>query len=141
MSIMVEFFVAPDDASAADVLGTGPGRAFESLSCGNLDPEEAVIEWECLFTGAGFEELVEAGEPRVVADDGCVVFVISPRLSTALAGAGRSRVREIAASWAGQRAEDGEFIEGEVAGEIVGGVAALARSAAEQGHGLYGWFA
>ncbi|MFK0238020.1 hypothetical protein [Streptomyces vinaceus] len=44
MSIIVKFFVAPDDTSAGMALQTGPGRAFESLSFGNFDPEEAVIE-------------------------------------------------------------------------------------------------
>ncbi|MGV9892759.1 hypothetical protein [Streptomyces sp. NPDC003395] len=89
MSIIVEFFAAPDDASAALVLQAGPRRAFESLSFGNFDPEEAVVEWECLLAGGSFEELVDAGEPRIVAgqsDDRCVVFAISPRLSAALAG-------------------------------------------------------
>ncbi|MFG2631950.1 hypothetical protein [Streptomyces sp. NPDC048473] len=42
MSIIVEFFTAPDDTSAALVLQTGPRCAFESLSFGNFDPEEAV---------------------------------------------------------------------------------------------------
>lgn len=49
VSIIVKFFVAPDDTSASLALQTGPGRAFESLSFGNFDPEEAVIEWECLL--------------------------------------------------------------------------------------------
>ncbi|MFI1979083.1 MULTISPECIES: hypothetical protein [Streptomyces] len=86
MGIIVKFFVAPDDTSASLALRTGPGRAFESLSFGNFDPEEAVLEWECLLAGGSFEELVEAGEPRIVAgfDGGCVVFAISPRLSAAL---------------------------------------------------------
>ncbi|WP_308375980.1 hypothetical protein [Streptomyces sp. ISL-99] len=60
MSIVVKFFAAPDDTSAALALPTGPVRAFESLSFGNFDPEEAVVEWECLLAGGRFEELVEA---------------------------------------------------------------------------------
>ncbi|WP_370740882.1 hypothetical protein [Streptomyces sp. Ncost-T10-10d] len=88
MGIIVEFFAAPDDVPAALVLQTGPRRAFESLSFGNFDPEEAVVEWECLLVDGSFEELVEAGEPRVVAgqgDDGCVAFALSSRLAAALA--------------------------------------------------------
>ncbi|WP_299538394.1 hypothetical protein [uncultured Streptomyces sp.] len=42
VSIIVKFFVAPDDTSAVLTLQTGPGRTFESLSFGNFDPEEAV---------------------------------------------------------------------------------------------------
>jgi hypothetical protein len=62
VSIIVEFFVAPDDTSAAVALRTGLERAFESLSFGRLDPEEALIDWECLLADGSLEELVEAGE-------------------------------------------------------------------------------
>jgi hypothetical protein len=144
VSIIVKFFAAPDDASAASALQTGPGRAFESLSFGNFDPEEAVVEWECLLAGGSFEELVEAGEPRIVAgqdDDGCVVFAVSPRLSNALAGADRSTLRDIAASWAVKRAEDGEVIDTDVAHAILVDLAALVSSARRQGQGVYCWVA
>ncbi|WP_260613572.1 hypothetical protein [Streptomyces sp. WAC07061] len=67
MSTIVKFFVALDDTAASLVLQTGPGRAFESLSFGNFDPEEAMVEWECLLADGSFEELLEAGEPRIVA--------------------------------------------------------------------------
>ncbi|SCD65836.1 hypothetical protein [Streptomyces sp. OspMP-M43] len=144
MSTIVEFFVAPDDTSASLALKTGPGRAFESLSFGNFDPEEAVVEWECCLAGGSSEELVEAGEPRIVAgqdDDGCVVFAISPRLSTALADAPHSRLHDVAASWAQLRAEDGEVIDVEIAEAIVGGLAALVSTARGQNQGVYCWVA
>ncbi|MEU6213449.1 hypothetical protein ABZ891_26550 [Streptomyces sp. NPDC047023] len=144
MSIIVKFFVAPDDTSAGLALKTGPGRAFESLSFGNFDPEEAVVEWECLLTDGSFEELVEAGEPRIVAgqdNDGCVVFAISPRLTTALADAGHSRLRDVAASWAQLRAEDGEVIDTEIADGIVSDLAALVSSARRQSQNVYCWVA
>ncbi|MFF5157787.1 hypothetical protein ACFY3N_16295 [Streptomyces sp. NPDC000348] len=143
MSTIVEFFVAPDDASAAAALRAGPRRA-ESLSFGNFDPEEAVVEWECLLVGGGFEELVEAGEPCVVAgrdDDGCVVFALSPRLAAALADAERSRLRDVAVSWAAWRAEDGEDIGAEIAEVILGELAALAGHARSRGQGVYCWVA
>ncbi|MGW1762338.1 hypothetical protein [Streptomyces mirabilis] len=144
MSIVVKFFVAPDDTSAASALQTGPGRAFESLSLGNFDPEEAVVEWECLLAGGSFEELVEAGEPRIVAgqdDDGCVIFAVSPRLSAALAGAERPRLRDAAASWAAQRGQDGEVIDTAIADAIVGDLAVLVSSARRRSHGVYCWVA
>ncbi|QDN74987.1 hypothetical protein FNV64_04370 [Streptomyces sp. S1A1-7] len=144
MSIIVKFFVAPDDTSAGLALKTGPGRASESLSFGNFDPEEAVVEWECLLVGGGFEELVEAGEPRVVAgqdNDGCVVFAISPRLTTALADAGHAMLSDVAASWTELRAEDGEVIDTEIAEAIVGDLAALVSSARRQNQSVYCWVA
>ncbi|MFE5947121.1 hypothetical protein [Streptomyces sp. NPDC056480] len=144
MSIIVKFFVAPDDTSASLTLQTGPGRAFESLSFGNFDPEEAVVEWECLMADGSFEELVEAGEPRIVAGqdhDGCVVFAISPRLSTALADATPSRLSDVSASWTQLRAEDGEVIDTEIAEAIVGELAALVTSARRQNQSVYCWVA
>ncbi|MFF2777556.1 hypothetical protein ACFVU3_21910 [Streptomyces sp. NPDC058052] len=144
MSIIVEFFAAPDDASAALVPPTGPGPAFESLSFGNFDAEEALIEWECWFSGVAFEELVDADKPRHVAgpdDDGPVVLALSPRLSAALAGAGPDQVRDAAVAWSTQRAEDGEVIDTEIAGVILGDLAALAGRARRQGRSLYCWVA
>lgn len=144
VSIIVEFFAAPDDASAALVLRTGPRRAFESLSFGNFDPGEAVVEWECLFAGASFDQLVEADEPRLVAgqdDDGCVVFAISPCLSAALAEAERSELKDAAVAWSFQRAEDGEVIDPEIAEAILSDLAALVSSARRQGQNVYCWVA
>ncbi|MFJ4122296.1 hypothetical protein OG336_32650 [[Kitasatospora] papulosa] len=144
MSIIVKFFVAPDDTSASLALESGPERAFESLSFGNFDPEEAVVEWECLLADGSFEELVEAGEPRIIAgldDDGCVVFAISPRLSSALAEATHSRLSDVAASWTQLRAEDGEVIDTEIADVIVGDLAALVTSARRQNQSVYCWVA
>ncbi|MER7960017.1 hypothetical protein [Streptomyces sp. NPDC096030] len=144
MSIIVKFFVAPDDTSASLAIQSGPGRAFESLSFGNFDPEEAVLEWECLLTGGSFEDLVEAGEPRIVAgqdSDGCFVLALSPRLSTALADAEHSRLRDVAASWTRLHAEDGDVIGTEIADAIVEDLAALVSSARRQNQSVYCWVA
>ncbi|WP_339134654.1 hypothetical protein WJM95_33560 [Streptomyces sp. f51] len=144
MSIIVKFFVAPDDTAATSTFQTGPGPAFESLSFGKFDPEEAVVEWECLLAGGDFEDLVEAGEPRILAEDnhgGCVVFAISPGLSTALADAERPRLREIAASWVQLRAKEGEIIDVEIADRIMSDLATLVSSACRQGQGVYCWVA
>lgn len=139
----MKFFVAPDDTSASLALQSGPGRAFESLSFGSIDPEEAVLEWECLLAGGSFAQLVEAGEPRIVAgqdNDGCV-FALSPRLSAALADAEHARLRGVAASWTRLRAEDGEVIGTEIADTIVGDLAALVSSARRQNQSVYCWVA
>ncbi|GAA2451373.1 hypothetical protein GCM10010433_61750 [Streptomyces pulveraceus] len=144
MSIIVKFFAAPDDASAARVLPTGPRRAFDSLSFGNFDAEEAVIEWECLLSGGSFDELVEAGEPRVIAgqtDDGCVVFAVSPRLSATLAEAQRADLEDAAVAWSGRHAEGHEVMDAEIASVILGDLAALAISARGRGQGVYCWVA
>ncbi|MBV7244503.1 hypothetical protein [Streptomyces sp. MW-W600-10] len=144
MSIIVKFFVAPDDTSAALALRTGPGEAYESLSLGNFDPLGAVVEWQSLLTGRSFEDVVEAGEPRVVAAEdggGCLVLAISSDLFTALADAEQPTLRDAAASWVQLRAEEGEIIDADIADAIVGDLAALAGSARRQGRGVYCWIA
>ncbi|MGW8995022.1 hypothetical protein ACWGRF_34515 [Streptomyces zhihengii] len=144
MSIIVKFFMAPNDTSASLALHSGPGQAFESLSFGNFDPEEAVLEWECLLAGGSFEELIEADEPRTVAgqdNDGPVVFALSPCLSAALADAEHARLRDVAASWTRLRAQDGEVIGTEIAEAIVGDLAALVSSARRQNQSVYCWAA
>ncbi|MEU7540140.1 hypothetical protein AB0B30_39530, partial [Streptomyces narbonensis] len=65
----------------------------------------------------------------------------SPRLSTALGDAGPSRLRDIAASWAQVRTEDGEAIVAEIADAIVGGLAALVSSARRKPQSVYCWVA
>ncbi|MEU0409399.1 hypothetical protein ABZ307_16510 [Streptomyces griseorubiginosus] len=143
MSVIVEFFLARDDASAALALPAGPDRAA-SLSYGNFDPEEAVVEWDRLLADGDVEAVAEADEPRVVAeqsDGGCVVFALSARLSTALAGAGRSRLRDVAAQWTARRAEEGEIVATEVADRILRDLAVLAGDARRQGLGVYCWVA
>lgn len=142
MSIIVEFFMAPDDTAAASVLLPGPRRSFESRSFGNFDPEEAVAEWECLLSGGRYEDLVEAGEPRLVAGqdgDGCVVLVLSPRLFAALAAAEPSELTDAAVSWTERRSADGEVIDTEIAEAILTDLAGLARGARRHGQGVYCW--
>lgn len=144
MSIIVQFFIAPDDASAALVLPTGPRSAFESLSCGDFDAEDAVIEWESLLTGNSHEALLAVGEPRVIAgqaNDGCTVFAISDRLITALASTEQSSLDEVAELWVQLQAEDGDVFDTEIVSEILGDLAGLACRAIEQSHGLYCWVA
>ncbi|MEU6632754.1 hypothetical protein ABZ905_31410 [Streptomyces parvus] len=144
MSIIVKFFVAPDDRAAALALRDGPGEACESLSLGNFDPMGAVTEWQSLLTGRTVEDVVEAGEPRVLGVEeggGCFVFAISSDLSAALADAERPTLRDVADSWAQLRAEEGETIDGEIADGIMGDVAALTGSARRQGQSVYCWVA
>ncbi|MER8089914.1 hypothetical protein ACFVZR_37710 [Streptomyces sp. NPDC058316] len=74
-------------------------------------------------------------------DDGCVVFAISSRLLTALAGAEQSRLRDVAASGVKQRSENGEVVEAEIVDEIVSELAALVRSARGRSQDVYCWVA
>ncbi|WP_448316849.1 hypothetical protein [Streptomyces sp. CO7] len=140
MSVIVDFFVASDDPAAASVLDGGPEPGPETFSCGNFDPEEAVLHWEALLTGGRWDDLADAGEPRSVAEarhGESWVFASSPRLVRALAVAEPDRLRDTARDWARLSVEGGAALEAEIATEILHGVAALATAVAERGGGLY----
>jgi hypothetical protein len=141
MSIIIEFFTAPDDTAAAGIVDRGPTGAFDSLACGNFDATEAVIEWESIFAGQSFETLVSADEPRMVIGpdegDGALVFAASGALQGALADAAPARLAEVGELWVAERAEDGEVFDPEMVGELMGDLAALARTARGRGHSLY----
>ncbi|MET9079180.1 hypothetical protein ABZX95_45365 [Streptomyces sp. NPDC004232] len=145
MSIVIKFFVAPDHDAAAAVVEAGPDGVFESLTFGNFDAEEALIEWESIFTGRSFEELVAADEPEFVADpgdgEGPVVLAASRILQDALAAADEYRLVEVSRLWVAERAADREVFDQEIAAWILGGVADLARVIGEQEEGLYCWTA
>ncbi|MEV8547544.1 hypothetical protein [Streptomyces sp. NPDC051572] len=63
MGTIIKFFVAPDHDAAA-VVEVGPDGVFESLTFGNFDAEEALIEWESIVTGQTFEDLVAVEIPK-----------------------------------------------------------------------------
>ncbi|GAA3026008.1 hypothetical protein [Streptomyces glomeratus] len=142
MSRIIEFFVAPDETSAASVLAGGSEGTFETVTLGNFLVEISVLEWEELTTGTSFDALLDAGEPRSVAEDGdCQVFVVSERLLRELAGVDDLRIAELAKGWKRMRSEDGEDLDDEPAREILTEVSELARVANDQGFGLYCWVA
>ncbi|KIQ65658.1 hypothetical protein TR51_17805 [Kitasatospora griseola] len=145
MSIVIKFFGAPDHEAAAAVVQRGPDGVFESLAYGNFDAEEALIEWESIFTGRSFEELVAADLPEVVADQGAgegpMVLAASRALRDALAAADEPRLVEVSQLWVQERAADGEVLDRQVATEILGILAGLARAVGGRQERLYCWMA
>jgi hypothetical protein len=143
VSIVIKFFVAPGHEAAAATAERGPDGVFESLTFGNFDVEEALIEWESIFTGRSFEELVDDDVPETVADPddsgGPLVFCVSGTLQDALATAGEHRLPEVSRLWVAERAEDGEAFDPEIAVWILSGLADLARAAGQRDEGLYCW--
>ncbi|MEU7744699.1 hypothetical protein [Nonomuraea sp. NPDC049158] len=145
MSIIIKFFVAPSHEAAAAVVDGGPDGAFESLSYGNFDAEEALIEWEGIFTGRSFDELIAADEPEVVADPGDgkgpMLLAASKALQDALAAAGQSRLVEASRLWVQERAADGEVFDQEIATQLLSDLARLAHGLRGRDHRLYCWTA
>lgn len=145
VSIIIKYFTAPDDASAAKALHGGPDESvFETMGCGNFLADSAMTEWETLLTGRSPEEHENAEWPRVVADDGpdsgIQVFAASPELQNALAAANRETLAEVAQQWADQYSEDyGGTFEPDTAAEILYELSELSRSANSRKHTLYCW--
>ena len=142
MSLIIEFFVAPDDAAAVGVSRNGPGAAsFESATYGNFDVWSTLDEWECILTSRGIDDPVTGGGANFIAggDGSPVVLAARPELTRALAAADDDLLGRTAERWVELREEEGEFIDGELAQEIVREVAALAAGATQTGKSLYCW--
>ncbi|MFB7669157.1 hypothetical protein ACFC1R_35470 [Kitasatospora sp. NPDC056138] len=131
MSNIVEFFIATDSRSANSVLDCGPEHALESMVCENLTVED-VRDWECLLSGEDTDDpFVDDNDHRNV------VFGMPQSLHLALRYAMPSRLAEVAELWVQERAEEGDHFEAGPIAEILGGLAALARSAAGRGQWVY----
>lgn len=145
MSIVIKFFVAPDAEAAAAVAEGGPDGVFESLTFGNFDVEEALIEWEGIFTGRSFEEVLDDDVPETVVDpdggEGPLVLAVSDTLRYALCTAVEHRLAEVSQLWVAERTADGEVFDPEIAVWILNGLAGLARAVREGDENLYCWVA
>ncbi|WP_377271649.1 hypothetical protein [Peterkaempfera sp. SMS 1(5)a] len=145
MSVVIKFFVAPDHEAAAAVAEGGPDEVFESLTFGNFDVEEALIEWESIFTGRSFEEVLDDDVPETVADpddgEGPLVLFVSRTIQAALSTADEHWLAEVSRLWVAERAADGEVFDPEIAVWILSGLANLARAVGQGDEGLYCWVA
>ncbi|MGQ5655511.1 hypothetical protein ACUJ8H_36720 [Streptomyces sp. EKR5.2] len=145
MSIIIKFFVAPDHEAAAAVAEGGPDEVFESLTFGNFDVEEALIEWESTFAGRNFEEVLDDDVPETVTDpddgEGPFVLAVSRTLQDALCTADEQRLAEVSQLWVAEQAKDGKVFNPEIAVWILSGLADLARAVGEGDETLYCWVA
>jgi hypothetical protein len=135
VSSIIEFFVAPDDDAAADVLEGGPSDEYETASYGNFDVISTIEEWEQILTRA------DTGGAEVVAggDDEPLVLLFPPALTAGLAAASGGELTDLTDEWLDLRAEQGEEIDEELAAELLAEVAALATAASRAGASLYCW--
>ncbi|MFG2969185.1 hypothetical protein ACGFZS_38550 [Streptomyces sp. NPDC048288] len=140
MSSVVKFFVA-ERVDAVAALSAGPDPSLSSLTYGNFDAEEALLDWESQFTGRRFDELVEEDFPEVVAeeDEGAVVLLLSDALVGALSAESESRVAEVAEWWVQEKDDQGWQIDLAVASEILQRLAGMARQERRAGEDIYCW--
>ncbi|MEC3920313.1 hypothetical protein [Nocardia sp. CDC160] len=142
MSIIVEFFIAPDDHAAASVVDEGPDGVFPTMTCGNFLADIAVTDWESILLGTDADG-ASSGGPRVVAmpdlDSILQVFALSPQLQTALADIDRDAVDTVAHQWIAEYGQKYLGFEPDKASEILWELTAMARSANTQKQSLYCW--
>lgn len=137
VSIIVEFFTAPDDTAAATILEGGPDGTFETLTVGNFDPVTAIEEWDRILTGRTAEELERDDVPRIIAGDAPFVIAVSAALQAALIASDRDGLTTAAIAWIEQEELIG--YDPELFADILTELAALARTAREEGQTLYCW--
>lgn len=140
MSILIEFFIAPDDAAAATALDGGPEGRFTTVSdYGSFLVFQAMVEWESLLTGREISDLLDADEPRTVADDGGTVFAASPALQRALTTADEATLADLGRRWKQDPEGVAADFDPEMIDSLLQDLAELARTAGDQGYNLYCW--
>lgn len=137
MSIIVEFFIAPDDQAAATILEGGPDGTFETFTVGNFDAITAIEEWDRILTGRTAEELERDDVPRIIAGEAPVVIAASTALQAALITSDRDELAVTALQWIEEEELHGS--DPELFTDILNELAALASTARQKGHALYCW--
>ncbi|MET8411771.1 hypothetical protein ABZV34_27365 [Streptomyces sp. NPDC005195] len=138
MSNIVKFFVATNDG-AIDSLRIGPDSSLDSITFGNFDAEEAILDWESRLSGVPFESLVESDLPEVVeeSDEGALVLRLSESLVDSLGRASASQILDLASWWASE--EKAGKIEPAIAAGILQGLVELIREERRSGMFVYCW--
>lgn len=143
VSIIIEFFTAPDDASAAEVVDGGPESVFDTLTYGNFDVVSVLVEWESLLTGEDLDHARALDALKIVAqpdlDSRRMVFACPAALQSRLTSTDEAELADTATRWARQYGPDHGIIAPGPVLEVLGALAAMARSAASQRHTVYCW--
>jgi hypothetical protein len=140
VSIIVKFFIAPDDQAAAAVVDHGPSDLYETREYGNFLPDLVMEEWDEVFADLDFPYVPSERGRRTVADAGSIKRVIaaSDFMVASLAAASEKRLTKAAKRWAKLQAAQGEIL-GDFAETMLNDIADLARKAAGQGLHVYCW--
>lgn len=143
--MIVTFFVAADDKAAFDLMADDSVDDFESVSYGNFDADEAVVEWTSILTGESFADLIAAEEPRILGiaedpegvDGSQLLFVLPAALQRALVESDGASLVEVRDQWLAQRSEEGDEFDPELVDQLLNDLASLARMADGLGHCVY----
>jgi hypothetical protein len=146
MGIYTDYFVAASDELAASVLNGGPSEDapdMPAVQAKGMIPAVIMARLEEILTGRDYNAVL--GDPRhglelAADDDGVWVVALTRQLRDALAISDEQQLRSAGvrlAATAEVHARDADDVAGVV--DVVVELGALARTAAERGHGLYCW--
>ncbi|RSM66344.1 hypothetical protein DMH03_04295 [Amycolatopsis sp. WAC 01376] len=143
MGVLFDYFAAPDNETAATTLDLVGGPAEASLptvALKGVDPLVQLGTLESLFTGVGYETIIERDlGPIAMADGGTrLVVALTGELTAALSDADEARLREVAEPWSRTDEFGGQADPAELA-DLLTGLAELARTATTRGDRLYCW--
>ncbi|WP_214326513.1 hypothetical protein [Nonomuraea sediminis] len=112
MSVIIEFFTAPDAVTAAAALHGGPDAIgeYDALRYGNFDVLSALVEWESILTGDNHPDYARAFDALAIVaqvdDTRNMVIAIPPKLQAALATAEPAALPGAALRWAHHHGAD-----------------------------------
>ena len=153
MSVLIAYFLAPDDSAAAVTIDWtgGPGQrpgngaaatGYPVVDGPGIDPFIVLTEFEALLTGRSYEDQIADPDwrPTVAERDGGqqLVVDVGDRLVDALVGADEQRLAALAGPWALIEDFWGNADPRELA-EFLVELRGLALRAQQERSGLYCW--
>jgi hypothetical protein len=165
MGLICDYFAAPSDESAAEVVDRdgGPagvaapagwphgaplpataaaGSGFPTVAGGSIDPVVVLGTVTALLTGRTFDEVLAAGDrrdPVAMQDDGAeVVLRVDDVVVDALTRADAATLAAVAVPWS-RTDELAGISDPQSLAEFLRDLAGLARGARERGEALYCW--
>lgn len=142
MGLINDYFVAPSDESAAEVVDHDGGPASPVVPGGRIDPIVVLGTVTALLTGRTFGEVLAAGDrrdPVAMQDDGTeLVLRVDDVAVDALTGADDAALTAVAVPWSQTEELAGASDPEQLAG-FLRELAGLVRDARESGEALYCW--
>ena len=145
--MLCEYFIAPDDASAALTLEWigGPSNppvgvlGFSTVQLPGLEPTVMMGTLDAILNGRSFEEvLADSSAHEVVSSGAAWVWALTTALQDALVSSDDDRLSEAAGEWVMTEEFDGQADPADAAAAVIA-LAQMVRVGRDGGR-LYCWF-
>lgn len=142
MGLICDYFAAPSDESAAEVVDHDGGPAFPTVPGGRIDSIVVLGTVTALLTGRTFSEVLAAGDrrdPVAMQDDGTeLVLRVDDVVVDALTGADDAALTAVAVPWS-RTDELAGASDPDTLATFLRELAGLARDGRARGEALYCW--